>query len=234
MTYPLILTVAGVGRRLKGVDAPKCLIEFNGKTLLELFVEPFSRLGITQLVLGVGYKADEIAQQIGTICCSLPVEYVFNPLFYETGVGYTVKLASDYWSGHNCIIADGDQLIHPKIAELIMDAEHDTILVDSKTQLKFDEETLVIGSYGLVDKLVWPAHSFEKKENVVGETLVISKLSVPSTYELYPLLGKGEMIDALSQVILYYKDVEGLPWVEIDTVEDLEKAKEIHKWIYQS
>ena len=39
------------------------------------------------------------------------------------------------------------------------------------------------------------------------------------------------MVDALNEVLINYLDIKGLPWIEIDTKEDLEKAKIVYDGI---
>ena len=66
-----IIFAAGVGRRLQAVTQgkPKCLVEIGGRTLLSRHVECLNRLGVSHIVLVVGFAQDAIRE---AMAASLP------------------------------------------------------------------------------------------------------------------------------------------------------------------
>jgi choline kinase len=76
-----IMLAAGVGSRLgQGDDvAPKVLLRFGGKTLLERHIEILRHLGIRELVMGVGHQAERLTAAIAEIGASDFVRTVLNP-----------------------------------------------------------------------------------------------------------------------------------------------------------
>ena len=64
-----IVLAAGVGKRFKEVtdQRPKCLIEIQGKTLLERTLSALSAAGVVEAVVVIGYRGEMIEQQIGAV-----------------------------------------------------------------------------------------------------------------------------------------------------------------------
>ena len=57
-----IILAAGMGKRLKELtkDNTKCMVEVNGITLIERVLRQLDRLGLSKIVLVVGYKGDKL------------------------------------------------------------------------------------------------------------------------------------------------------------------------------
>jgi len=73
-----IVLAAGVGKRFKEVTAhrPKCLIDIQGKTLLERTLAALGVAGISQAVVVTGYRGEMITQQIGSTCGRVQVRFL--------------------------------------------------------------------------------------------------------------------------------------------------------------
>src|SRR3546814_11304141 len=77
------MLAAGIGARLdKGPDfPPKVLMRFGGKSLLHRHVDILRFLGVRELVLGVGYRAEAIDAEIAALDAGAFVRTVMNPDF---------------------------------------------------------------------------------------------------------------------------------------------------------
>ena len=76
-----VMLAAGIGARLGSADTkhpPKVLLRFGGKSLLQFHIEILMRYGIDELVLGVGYRHQEIEHHIATLGAQDYVRTVFN------------------------------------------------------------------------------------------------------------------------------------------------------------
>ena len=64
-----IILAAGMGTRLGKYteDLPKCMLNFNGKPLIEQQVETLRRCGITDITIVRGYMPDKIKIENKTI-----------------------------------------------------------------------------------------------------------------------------------------------------------------------
>lgn len=71
-----LILAAGRGSRLgeSGKDTPKCLLQLDGKRLVEHQLETFAEAGVSPVGMVIGYCADEIREVVG-----IRAEYVRNP-----------------------------------------------------------------------------------------------------------------------------------------------------------
>lgn len=62
MPVKVVILAAGVGSRLRPLtnDRPKCLVEIEGRSLLERQIATFQDCGVTNLTVVAGYAAERI------------------------------------------------------------------------------------------------------------------------------------------------------------------------------
>lgn len=230
-TATLVILAGGEGKRLAPVlDKPKVLLEFGGRTLAERTLDAFASAGVREAVFVTGWKGSLIEERLGDEHNGVNIRYVNNPYYKATGAGYGLLLARARWAGRPCVVMEGDQLLHPALVGKLMEGPDDCLLADTgKPEL--GEETVVVGRKGKVERLIWPATNARKNEAIVGEAIVMVKLSAESSRKLVGHLGMGEVIEPMNALDLRYLETGGLPWIEIDTLEDLERAEEIHRQI---
>jgi choline kinase len=232
----LVILAAGGHRRLPSLTVPKALIRFNGLTITEMVIRDFVRVGVTEVAICIGYKGGTITRFIGDYCLA-PVRYFRNDDWATTGAAYSLKMASGFFAGEDCVIMEGDHLLHPALPRKLMEhVSPNAILVDTKSKPELMEETVVCGEDGVVDNLVWPA--YQAAGNIVGEAIVMVKLCSCNSRLLASVLGNGEVVEPLDYVArcghtIDYVETD-LPWIEIDTPEDLKRARYIYNEIREA
>ena len=85
----MVMLAAGSGDRLGFAPfkhTAKVLLRFGGKSLLQYHIEIFQRLGIDELVLGVGHHHEDIEQKIATLGAQNYVLTVFNEHYKEGNI----------------------------------------------------------------------------------------------------------------------------------------------------
>ena len=55
-----LILAAGRGTRMGGIDKPKCLLEFNGDSLIHYQINCFKKLGIDRIFVITGYHSELI------------------------------------------------------------------------------------------------------------------------------------------------------------------------------
>src|SRR5260370_14380996 len=75
-----VILAAGVGRRL-GNMAPKVLLDFAGKTLLERHIAALDANGVRDIAITLGHRPDLIRNQLSRIGPLHPVPLVPNPRY---------------------------------------------------------------------------------------------------------------------------------------------------------
>lgn len=100
-----IISAAGLGSRL-GLNIPKCLIEINGKPLIEYQLELLKDIEDIRIVVGfMEHKVIDLVQRIRK-----DVVFVRNPDYKTTSNAYSVHLGTRDLK-NPFIIIDGDLLI---------------------------------------------------------------------------------------------------------------------------
>ena len=90
-----LLLAAGTGSRLQPLtdDAPKCLTEINGITILERQLHGLRQQGFRRLVVVLGYMGECIREFLVDHATGLTVDYVTNPRYRTTNNLYSLWLA---------------------------------------------------------------------------------------------------------------------------------------------
>lgn len=90
-----LLLAAGTGSRLQPLtdNAPKCLTEINGVTILERLIHSLRQGGFTRLVVVLGYLHESIREFLVDHSAGLLVDYVVNPRYRTTNNLYSLWLA---------------------------------------------------------------------------------------------------------------------------------------------
>lgn len=90
-----LLLAAGTGSRLRPLtlDAPKCLTEVGGNTILGRLVNSLRSQGITRLVVVTGYLDHCVREFLQDHAADMKIYYVFNTLYQTTNNIYSLWLA---------------------------------------------------------------------------------------------------------------------------------------------
>lgn len=91
----VVLIAGGLGKRLGRPDIPKCLIEVNGKPLIEWSIGLFRLNGFLDFVLLLGYKGKMVEELVGDGSkYGVNVTYSYDPMEPERmGKGKAIKHA---------------------------------------------------------------------------------------------------------------------------------------------
>ena len=90
-----LLLAAGTGTRLRPVtaDAPKCLTEIAGRSILGRVVDNLRAQKIERLVVVIGHHGARIREFLRHSTGSMQIDYVFNPEYRTTNNIYSLWLA---------------------------------------------------------------------------------------------------------------------------------------------
>jgi mannose-1-phosphate guanylyltransferase len=105
-----LLLAAGLGTRLRPVTdtVPKCLVEIDGRPLLDYWIELLYRGGIPEMLINLHYLADKVEAYLRE--CRWPVEIstVFEPSLL--GTGGTLLANRAYFGGGPAMLVHADNL----------------------------------------------------------------------------------------------------------------------------
>ena len=120
--YSSIIIAAGLGSRLKELtkDSPKCMLELNGKTLLQHQVDAYNANGIAEISVVRGYKKEKITQP--------ELKYYENPDYENNNILNSLFYAEPAITG-NVIISYSDIVFNSSIVERLMECSADIAIV---------------------------------------------------------------------------------------------------------
>ena len=232
------MLAAGVGRRLGDASLPpKVLLRFGGETLLERHAAILRHCGVERVDLIVGFRAAEIDTEIARIGAGDMIIPRFNPDFEEAAIVSLWHLREAFSAGEPIVFMDGDVLYdHRMMERLIANPSPNCFLMDRDTEEGEDPVKLCLRDDLLVD--------FHKRPQIAhdwwGEWIGFSRFDpvvaakIARAADRIVAAGRRDALyeDAFREVVVAeppgafgVEDVTGLPWVEIDFPEDLEKAE---------
>ena len=235
-----IILAAGQGNRLSefNPDArPKCLLEFAGKSLLARQLDSLFRCGVRQATLVVGYEADQIIDHVGTLSSRPDMAFVYNPAYTDGSVLSLLAAQDALTCDANVLVLDADVLFHPQILQTLVDTPLPNCYLIDRDFAPGDEPVKIALQQG---KMV----EFRKKlpadleYDTLGESVGFFKFDgdcaarIAHTCAAYKTEGllDAPHEEALRDVLLAQpsdfacEDITGLPWLEVDFPEDVERA----------
>lgn len=232
-----VILAAGIGSRLAPLTdtCAKSLLTVGGSIILERMIRNCLSCGISQFVLVLGHRADEIKQFVDKTFRGIRVTYVINDRYRETNTGYSLMLAGPAIGLSEFIKFDADVVFDVKILRQLMDDKHANVLcIDQNIALE-DEEVKVITDDQM--QVLEVGKSVDPKL-ALGESIGIEKISATTGPILFAEL--NEMMDSREHFQDYYEaayarlvvkgtvfrtlDITGHNWTEIDTAEDFAAA----------
>lgn len=229
-----VILAAGVGKRLWQLTQhhPKCLIPIGGRTLLHRYLETLAGLGIRRADIVVGYKQEMIREAVGREACGVNVDFLVNEEFHRGSI-------SSLWIARSAlnddtIVMDADVLFHRDILKRLVESSHGNALLMDETVTQTGEECMVVVAGGRVIAL---SKKMPDRYDYAGEGVGFLRVRHADTPHLVASLRSHidqgswnmEYEDALLQffqtVKVGHEKIGGLPWTEIDFVEDVKKAE---------
>ena len=229
---------AGIGRRLERPELPpKVMLRFGGSTLLARHVAILRHCGIGRVDLAVGYRAEAVQAELARIGADDLVRTYLNPEYRRGSIVSLWTLREAYESGQPVIFMDGDVLYDQRLIErLLASPQENCFLLDRATEEGEDPVKLCMRDGRLVDFHKQPKLPHEWWGEWIGFARFSPDIAgkIAMALDRHVSAGRLDEIyeEAFRDVLLSeppgtfgVEDVTGLPWVEIDFPEDLEKAE---------
>lgn len=127
-----IILAAGQGTRLRPLtdDRPKCMVEVNGKTIIERQLETMHSCGIKNedIIIIAGYRSDVLRNRFG----DMGVTIIENREYEDTNMVYSLMCAAGVMEAQeDILISYGDIIYSPAVLETVLGSEEAmSIVVD--------------------------------------------------------------------------------------------------------
>ena len=235
MTY--IILAAGKGSNLQPLTLKYAKTSYKldeETTVLQRMVRSIRKADKNaEIVVVIGYKAEDVKAELE----GENVKFVMNPFYEVTNSISSLWFARDYLERENVAIVHGDAVFSDEIivSYLVQFTEHPYVLVDSSYVRPGAYNTVTQGDQVLVMS--------KKLEHFTAKYCCMTKLDPVSSRLLKQEVDSminGNMYDqyfedSLVQMIMFHDfqlfcvDIAGKKWAEVDGVDDLLAAQEIHR-----
>jgi len=234
-----VIVAAGIGERLRPLTetTPKGLIPIDNKPLLEYSLEALKENGIQDAVIVIGFLGDMIRKRLGGEYKGVEISYALNPRFSNTGSMYSLSQAKDLITSDSILLLESDLLFDPEALGIVVHASYRDLILVADPSGSGDEVYVCVSSDNRITALGKHLPK-ANRDAALGELVGISRFS---SGFLEKLFAKAEEDYASGRMDLHYEEcifetsqrnhpVYGvlcpkLTWIEIDTLSDLERAR---------
>ena len=224
-----IILAAGKSTRLYPIslEQPKCLMEVNGKRIIDRQIEALRMIGIDDIVVVVGYKGEVIKKELQG-----KVRYWHYYDYEKTNNFHTLWSVRD--SLHDDFIClFSDVLFDVEIIKMTRESTADFCMVIDTSKVLNDTMGVKMEN-GRLANIGTHIPENETSGNFIGiakfskigSKILLTKMETMAsghkndfyTIAIDALLGQGVKID--------YIDVRGKVWININTKEDFDSARQ--------
>lgn len=229
----VVILAAGEGKRLLPLtkEKPKCMIEIMSKPILGYVIEGLHKLGVDykDIVIVTGHKREIIERFIPQ-----KLNTIFNPDYKAKNNIYSVFILKEA-GFDDILLLNSDVLFHLEIMKTMIEFKGEAgIMVAFRDKLSKEDMKVICkkGHVLSISKSLSPESSHGEYIGMArfkGEGLkrlflhideIVRENKTNEWYErAFDTMAKTFPIICLS--------TRGLPWIEIDTHKDLERAKEV-------
>ncbi|SHK26691.1 aminotransferase class I/II-fold pyridoxal phosphate-dependent enzyme [Fibrobacter sp. UWB12] len=237
-----VILAAGMGKRLGEYtkNNTKCMVPVNGTPLIDRTLNQLSKLGLTRVVIVVGYEGKKLMDYLGTERNGLKIEYVNNPIYDKTNNIYSLALAKEQLQEDDSLLIESDLIFDDGMFNLLLDNPFPNLALVAKyetwmdgTMVKLDRENNIVNfvtkaafSYGEVG-------CYYKTVNIYKFSKEFSRTKYVPFLDAYcKAIGNNEYYENVLRIISFLSksDLKALPitnekWYEIDDKQDLDIAE---------
>jgi choline kinase len=140
-----IILSAGQGSRLGHLvdNGPKCLIDFNGRTLLDRQLDTLAANGVTEAVVVTGFRDDTIETALAARSAGPAVRTVFNP-FYKVADNLGSLFVAKHELEGDCLVWNGDTLVSDALMARVLGNGRPGICVTVDRKHAYDADDMKV------------------------------------------------------------------------------------------
>ena len=239
-----IILAAGMGKRLKELtsEATKCMVKVNGVAMIDRMMGHLDKLGLSRIVVVVGYEGQKLMDYIDALGVSTPIVYVDNNVYNKTNNIYSLYLAKDYLVQEDTILLESDLVFEEAVLHRLINHPYPSLVLVDKFESWMDGTVVTLDEQDNIKSFVAKREfdfnridEYYKTVNIYKFSKEFSELYYVPFLEIYcKALGTNEYYEQVLKVITFLEDphikavkLDGEKWYEIDDVQDLDIAETI-------
>ena len=232
-----IILSAGQGSRLGHLvdDRPKCLIEFNGRTLLDRQLDTLEACRVHEAVVVTGFHDELVDEAIARRSGGPEVRTVFNPFYKVADNTGSLFMAREELAG-DCLVWNGDTLVSRALMARVVGNDQPGICVTIDRKDTYDEDDMKVVEEG--SRLRGIGKRIAKGVNAESIGLLAFRSGGAEQFrhaiEQAMRTAEGTMIWYLRVVHhlaqngeVWTLDIHGEEWGEVDFPADVDAANEL-------
>src|SRR5215218_3335835 len=233
-----IILSAGQGSRLGHLvdDRPKCLIDFNGRTLLDRQLDTLEANGVHEAVVVTGFHDDRIEEALSKRSGGPSVRTIFNPFYKVADNTGSLYMAREELAG-DCLVWNGDTLVSGELMAKVVGNNQLGICVtiDRKDGYDDDDMKVVAGDDGRLRAI-----GKRISEGVNAESIGLIAFRSGGAEQFREAIERAmrtsegttiwylRVIHHLAQTgEVWTLDINGEEWGEVDFPPDVDAAREL-------
>ena len=232
-----IILSAGQGSRLGHMvdDKPKCLIEFNGRTLLDRQLDTLEANGVGEAVVVTGFH-DELVQAAIDARSGAPlVRTTYNPFYKVADNTGSLFMAREELTG-DCLVWNGDTLVSNALMGRVLANDRAGICVTIDRKDSYDDDDMKVVEEGGQLKAIGK----RLKQGVNAESIGLLAFRSGGAERFRDAIDRAirtpegttiwylRVIHHLAQASeVWTLDIRGEEWGEVDFPADVERAREL-------
>ncbi|HET9812173.1 MAG TPA: NTP transferase domain-containing protein, partial [Sphingomicrobium sp.] len=140
-----IILSAGQGSRLGHMvdERPKCLIDFNGRTLLDRQLDTLAANGVDEAVVVTGFHDELVDEAIARRGGGPSVRTIFNPFYKVADNTGSLYMARDELAG-DCLVWNGDTLVSDVLMKRVVGNDQAGICVTIDRKDGYDDDDMKV------------------------------------------------------------------------------------------
>ena len=227
-----IILASGIGRRLKPLTdkIPKSLITINDKTIIERQIDSLTTCGIKDIIITVGPFEKKFKRYIEKRYPNLNIIFVKNHKYATTNYIYSLWLTSGLIDD-DIILLHGDLIFNVELLEKLIQEKNNTVLINENTK-KQDKDFKAVIKDNRITRIsvelpsnehhtLMPLYKFSREDFLKWLKEIDAEVQ-NGNINIYAEDAFNKISDKIILKPLYFK---GDKCMEIDTIEDLNKAK---------
>jgi len=233
-----IILSAGQGSRLGHMvdDQPKCLIDFNGRSLLDRQLDTLEANGVHEAVVVTGFHDELVSQAVARRSGGPKVRTIFNPFFKVADNTGSLFMAREELSA-DCLVWNGDTLVSRALMAQVVGNDRSGICVTIDRKPSYDDDDMKViaaedGRLRAIGKrisqgvnaesiglLAFRAGGAEQFREAIERAMRTSEGTTIWYLRVIHHLAQNGQVWTL--------DIKGEEWGEVDFPQDVEAAREL-------
>ena len=239
-----LMLAAGMGKRLGKYTAgnTKCMLNVNGKTLIERAIEALLDAGVNKLVMVVGYKGENVKKFLLEECTNprikeMELVFIDNDIYDKTNNIYSLYLAKDELAKDDTILLESDLIYDYELIKRLVDSKEENLVSVAKYKQWMDGTVIKIGKNDKIIEFIEKKNfdfndidEYYKTVNIYKfDKEFINRAFIPFLEAYIKAYGENEYYELVLKIIAHLSrsdlkalDVSDIKWYEIDDSQDLD------------